>query len=162
MNRSFRLNTKVKILSLAALLAVTGLVTAPSSSFAQGFGSVPSARQVIVGGVLFLTVRDAWGGLTPEQRATQVQERINEALSQGPIHVHDITVAKVDGDWIVELKGKRLYTADYDTAKLDDTAPQALANQWAAFLQSTLPGLTAPTNRPPSGTAPVSAGAPSL
>ena len=145
MNIFDRLKTTSKPVVIAASVIVAMIAAAPTVALAQDASTIPSTRQVLVGGTLFLTVRAAWGGLTAEQRAAQVQERINHALSIGPIHASDITIAKVDGDWIVLLQGKRLYTADYDTAKVDGTAPQALAEQWAAFLKATLPGLTAPT-----------------
>jgi hypothetical protein len=146
MNIFDRLLATAKIVVMAASVCAATIAVVASPASAQGTGTAPSARQVIVGGILFLTVRDSWGGLTPEQRALEVQERINHALSIGPIHPSDISVAKVDGDWIVQLRGKRLFTADYDTAKLDQVAPQALAEKWSDFLKETLPGLTAPTN----------------
>jgi hypothetical protein len=143
-------------LGMAALVIAVTVAASVAPVLAQAPADIPSSRQVLVGGILFLTIRSSWGGLTPEQRATEVQLRINEALSIGPVQPTDITVAKVDGDWIVSLRGKRLYTADYDTAKLDQTPPQQLANQWAVFLQKTLPTLTYPTNPTASGTAAVS------
>jgi hypothetical protein len=123
------------IAALASPVAAQGTVT----------NNVTGTRQVVVGGTLFLTLRAAWGGLSPEQRASEIQDRINEALSMGPIHPSDITVGKLDGDYVVLLKGRRLFTADYDTAKMENVAPQVLANEWAKSLQTTLPSLTAPT-----------------
>jgi hypothetical protein len=152
MNSFFRLPADVKSLAVTAFVVVAMIAAMASQVAAQSADAVTGTRQVVVGGTLFLTVRAAWGGLTPEQRAAAVQDRINAALSEGPLHPSDISVAKVDGDWIVLLKGKRLYTADYDTAKLDNTAPQDLANSWADFLKKTLPELTAPTNNAPTGT----------
>ena len=148
MNIIDRLTATKKSVVMAACVVIATIAAVPTLSFAQS-STVLSSRQVLVGGTLFLTVRTAWGGLTPEQRAAQVQERINHALSIGPVHASDITVAKVDGDWIVLLQGKRLYTADYDTAKLDQTPPAELAEKWASFLKATLPGMTAPTNGAP-------------
>jgi hypothetical protein len=144
-----RLTATTKTAAIAAGVVFAMIAAVPSPSLAQTTAA-PSTRQVLVGGTLFLTVRTSWGGLTPEQRAAHVQERINHALSIGPVHASDISVAKVDGDWIVLLQGKRLFTADYDAAKLDQTSPALLAQQWAAFLRATLPGMTAPTGGGPA------------
>jgi preprotein translocase subunit SecG len=140
-----RLTATLYTVAVVTCVVFAMIAAVPTASFAQA-SSIPSTRQVIVGGTLFLTVRTSWGGLTPEQRAAQVQERINHALSIGPIHASDIGVAKVDGDWIVLLQGKRLFTADYAAAKMDQVRPELLAQQWASFLKTTLPGLTKPTS----------------
>jgi len=178
-----RLSTTFTCLAIAAGLVATTTVVAIAPAFAQGATTttattppvanassaastappIPSTQQVLVGGILFLTVRGAWGGLSAEQRASEVQDRINKALASGPIYPSDITVAKVDGDWIVLLQGQRLFTADYDTSRIDETPPHDLAVKWANFLKATLPGLTAPTNNVPAAattTPPAPAAAP--
>jgi hypothetical protein len=138
---------------IASFAAATLLAIGAGKVMAQT-QELPSAKQVFVGGTFFLTLRAPSGGLTPEQRAAVVQERINHALSMGPVYPEDITVGMLDGDYVVLLKGKRLYTADALTAKAESTTERALAQKWAAYLQQTLPQLTAPTN--PKTTAPAS------
>jgi hypothetical protein len=132
--------------TLIAAVAVAGLYASSVPQVYAQSAEPLSARQVFVGGTLFLTVRSSWGGRTPEQRADEVQQRINAALSIGPIRPSDITVGLLDGDWVVYLRHRRLYTADAITAKQDDIAPQLLAEQWAAKLRHQLATLTAPTN----------------
>lgn len=53
------------------------------------------AAQVVVGGTLIHTIRTAWAGHSPRQRADEVQERLTVAMAQGPIYPKDITVAKM-------------------------------------------------------------------
>lgn len=98
--------------------------------------------EAIVGGILIHTVRTTWAGLSPEQRADKVQERLNVALGQGPIHPRDITVGQRQGDWCVLFRGRRFLTADPLTAHQDRTPPKALAARWADRLRHVLPDLT--------------------
>ena len=150
----------LNVFSKRSMMIMSAAVLGMSAAVVPSYSQTPepaSARQVIVGGTLFLTVRSAWGGLSPEQRAQEVQERINHALSIGPVHASDITVGELDGDWVVYLQGQRLYTADGVTAKLDMTTGKKLALQWASELKQILPTLTAPTNSPVAATAPASA-----
>ena len=103
----------------------------------------PSTRnEAIVGGILIHRVRTTWAGLSPEQRADKVQQRLNIALGQGAIHAKDITVGQADGDWCVLFRGRRFLTADPLTAHENHAAPKALANVWAKHLQQVLPDLT--------------------
>ncbi len=115
-------------------------------------GSAPATAQTTVnragvGGIEFLHLRTASAGLSPEQRALKVQERVNHALSIGPIHPLDITTGPLNGDWCVLLRGQRFFTVDAETARINHTPAQTLAGQWAARMRSILPALTRPTGR---------------
>jgi hypothetical protein len=140
-----RFQSVLKAFSICAIAAMTLIVGCVEMVWAQA-PSLPSSAQVYVGGTFFITLRTTWAGLTPEQRADVVQERINEALSMGPIHPDDISVGQMQGDWVVLLKGRRFFTADIATAKAESTSPQQLAEQWAQHLRHQLPALTYPTN----------------
>ncbi len=94
------------VLSLIALMPFT-VSAAPARRVAQ----------VVVGGTLIHTIRTSWAGHSPQQRADEVQQRLIVALTQGPIHPQDITVAKVQDDWCVLFRGRRLITADALAAK---------------------------------------------
>ena len=104
--------------------------------------SADTAKQVVVGGTFIHTLRTPWGGLSPEKRADQVQQRLNAALAQGPIVPSDITVGQVQDDWCVLFRGKRLLTADLMTGKQEHSSPQILAAHWATHLRQVLPDLT--------------------
>lgn len=122
--------------NLLVCLPLAGLLAAAPAAFAD------APKQVVVGGTFIHTLRTPWGGLSPQQRADQVQIRLNKALSQGPIWPKDITVGMVQEDYCVLFRGQRLLTADPMTAKQENTSPSALANLWAAHLRDVLPGLT--------------------
>lgn len=106
---------------------------------------VTTTTQAGLGGIMFYRARTDFAGRTAAQRAAQVQERLNMALSQGPIHPGDITVGQVEGDWAVLLKGRRFLTADPETARVNQSTPPELAAQWALKLRKTLPFLTRST-----------------
>ena len=83
-------------------------------------------------------------GYSPEQRASAIQERLNEILAHGPIRAADVTVAPLGAEAVVRVKGQLLFTADAATAKFNQATPLALANQWAQNMRTVLPGLTQP------------------
>jgi len=105
---------------------------------------VPNANAVLVGGTPIMRVRVASGGFSPEQRAEQIQERVNKFLGQGPIRATDITVQPAGNEAVVQVKGQLLFTADWATARFNHSTPVQLANMWAAHMRDVLPGLTQP------------------
>ncbi len=125
--------------SLIALLAC-GLAGA---TLAQGQGGANS-NAVLVGGTPIMRVRVASGGYSPEQRAVQIQERVNKFLGMGPIRPDDITVRPLGNEAVVNVKGQLLFTADWATAHFNHSTPVQLANMWAAHMREVLPGLTQP------------------
>jgi hypothetical protein len=101
-----------------------------------------NANAVFVGGTPIIRIRVASGGMTPEERASAIQDRVNEILGEGPIMVSDVTVGPVGNEDAVYVKGKLILTADMETAKFNHSTPLALANTWADNLRGVLPGLT--------------------
>ena len=123
-------------LALGTVLALMGgAVTAQAPS---------NANAVFVGGTPIMRVRVASAGYSPEQRATAIQERLNEILAHGPIRPADVTVAPLGAEAVVRVQGRLLFTADAATAKFNQATPMALANQWAQHVRTVLPGLTQP------------------
>lgn len=128
---------------LSASLALGALLSAGPPVQAQSAAN--SSNLVFIGGTPLLRIRTAWVGMTPEARVIKIQQRLNDALAKAPLYPRDIQAAHLQGDWVVLVKGKRLFTADPVTAKDDHTTPQALATQWAAKMRRILPELTKPT-----------------
>ncbi|HEX5323719.1 MAG TPA: hypothetical protein VFW40_08030 [Capsulimonadaceae bacterium] len=98
-----------------------------------------------VGGTPILRVRSAWAGFDPHVRAMMVQQRVNNALSVGPVHPGEITVGQLQGDWCVLFRGRRFLTADLTTARQEHSNPKALAMRWAHRMRQVIPNLTRPT-----------------
>lgn len=125
---------------LSAALAVALALTAPALP-----AQAPSnSNAVFVGGTPIMRVRIASGGYSPEQRAAQIQERVNKFLGQGPIRESDITVQPSGNEAVVLVKGQLLFTADWGTARFNHSTPMQLANMWADHMRGVLPGLTRP------------------
>jgi len=133
----------------AVLNAIAFLSLAALSSAAMPAVAVPPrpVAQVVVGGTLIHVIRTSWAGHSPQQRADEVQQRLIVAMAQGPVYAKDITVAKMQDDWCVLIRGQRLFTADGLAAKQQHSAPQTLANEWAVRLRQVLPDLTQPDRK---------------
>ena len=101
-----------------------------------------NANAVFLGGTPIFRVRVAGGGYTIEQRASRIQNRLNDILGEGPVTPSDITVSPIGAEAAVYVKGKLIFTADSATAKFNQSTPMALANNWADNLRNVLPGLT--------------------
>ncbi len=101
-----------------------------------------TATAVIVGGTPIMRFRNSAGGFTAEQRAVETQDRLNAILSTGPIMSSDITTDTVGGEGVVLVKGQLLFTADSETAYINDSTPMELAEKWADNMRNVLPGLT--------------------
>src|SRR5713101_7352308 len=54
-----------------------------------------NANAVFLGGTPIFRVRVAGGGLSIEERASKIQNRLNDILGQGPIAPSDITVSPI-------------------------------------------------------------------
>jgi len=121
------------IATLAAVCAVPGTPAANASTL----------NTVMVGGAVIMRVRVATSDFSVEQRTTALQERVNDLMGQGPIHPDDITVEPFGNEAVVKVKGKLLFTADWTTARYNQTTPMDLANQWADHMRVVLPRLTA-------------------
>jgi hypothetical protein len=130
---------------LCILILASALCCLPDAARAASANATDTSNLVFIGGIPILRIRTATGGKTPQQRAQEVQLRLNHTLSVGPVMPQDITVGQVQGDWAVLFKGKRFLTADADTARQDKTPPEALANEWAVRIRQILPDLTRPT-----------------
>lgn len=104
-------------------------------------------NEAIIGGALIHSVRTTSDGLSPDQRAAVIQQRVNQALAQGPLHASDFTIGQLDGDWCVLFRGKRFLTVDQATAHQEHSDPKALAEKWAKHLQQVLPPLTSPKGK---------------
>lgn len=145
-------------LAIAALAATILMLPAAASAAAQApsnsgryyFRDVPvpdndSTRDaVILGGTPIMRFRVGAGGFTPHERAMETQARLNRLLGEGPIYASDITTEAFGQDAVVLVKDQLLFTADAQTAAINDATPMDLANMWADNMRRILPTLTAP------------------
>jgi hypothetical protein len=118
---------------------------APEPNDISSASSSYSETSVFVGGTSIMRVRFAAGGFTPEERAAEIQHRVNRLLSHGPIVPTDVTVTDFDSaDTGVYVKGHLLFMADAATANYNQTSAHDLAESWASTMRRVLPDLTQP------------------
>lgn len=125
-------------------LIYTGLVCLLAGAASAQTPGTANGNAVFVGGTPIMRVRVGAAGYSPDQRARQIQERVNQLLGTGPIRPSDITVEPLGNEATVDVKGKLLFTADWATARFNHTTPMALAQQWADHMRQVLPSLTQP------------------
>ncbi len=97
---------------------------------------------VAVGGTTILRVRFATPGMTIQQRADAITERVTKILSQGVIKPQDIQVKTVKKETVLMVGKELLITVDKATADYNKATPQQLAEMWAKHLREVLPQLT--------------------
>ena len=113
----------------------------------------PNAGLVAVGGETILRIRTASAGLSIEQRADTLQERLVTILAAPDLRPSDITVAPSGKDCKILVKGKLFVTATQTDASFNKTTTRQLANIWADHIRTVLPKVNAKPN-PNSGAPP--------
>ncbi len=106
--------------------------------------SVASAQsEVALGGELFFRLRVASGGLSEEQRAEILQERLTRiytALFTHQVSTQQVTVRHINGEVTICVGDLLLVTVTERDARANQTTVSHLANQW---LENTRQALSA-------------------
>ncbi len=118
-------------LMIAAIACAVIAVSAYPAAAAMG--------DVVVGGMLILRVRAEAGGMSIEQRAVLVEQRITNALSRGRPTAETITVRTVNAQPAIFVGDILIITVDANHARLNSTTQQALAEIWLRNLREALP-----------------------
>jgi len=115
-----------KVVSTVAVSALSLVAAAPAwAGFAQG-------NQVTLGGNPVFAIAGSADGFSPDHRAWLAQDALDNALvlanNKGPSAV---TVGRENGACVVLLDGRRVATADSNSARLEGLSAHALADKWA-------------------------------
>lgn len=94
---------------------------------------------VVVGGLLILRVRAEAGGMSIEQRAVIVEQRITNALSKARPTAEAIAIRIVNAQPAIFVGDIMIITVDANHARLNGTTQQALAEIWLRNLREALP-----------------------
>lgn len=94
---------------------------------------------VIIGGRVVLRIRVPAGGMTVKERADAVMQRINNYLGAEPFTPDDVKVAVRNKEYVVLIGDHLIITADRETAKINKTTPEKLAEIWAENLRKVIP-----------------------
>lgn len=94
---------------------------------------------VVLGQEVVLRIRYPAGGLSVQERADIVTQRINELLGSNPFSRSDVKVGVRNKEHVVLIGNNVIITADDATARFNKTTPEQLAEVWAANLRRVIP-----------------------
>lgn len=126
---------RVAIGLLGALMALAGAVSIGS----LGQDNVPLTWD----GRLILRIRVAAGGLTPTQRASEIQMRLEDLMADQFTREHEdivgaITVRQVGKEAVIETPQRLLMTVTWADARANNSTVPWLAQYWRARLLEAL------------------------
>lgn len=118
---------------LVLAVSAIGMLASPAwAGFAQG-------NQVTMGGQPVFSIAGSAGGFSPDHRAWLTQDALDNALVvSGDKTASAVEVGRENGAIIVRLGGRKVATADSNSANLEGTTPQALADKWAGSIKNFL------------------------
>lgn len=111
-----------------------------------------SAPEVVIGGQVVMRIRTGAGGLTPEERANSVRQRLGPILTMTDLTMQDVAVRqrRRGQTAAIYVRNRLLITVDRNLAQANDTTPGALARTWAANLREVLPDVRVEVRTPDS------------
>ena len=124
----------VVITTVAALVALFAVpAVAAIRAIARPTGEMVIGYQVV------LTIHSAAGGMSIQERVDQVTTRLNKRLGSADFDPKLINVRKLGSEYTVSYVNDLIVTADRNTAKLNGTTTEKLAQKWAANLRRVIP-----------------------
>ncbi|MFN3650993.1 MAG: hypothetical protein ACK47B_15570 [Armatimonadota bacterium] len=126
-----------QIMRIAGALALAGGLVLPVGA-QETTEHLPSVE---INGQRVLTIRVGAGGLTPEERADVVRQRLGPILTMPDLKAEDIWIKQERRGQTaaIYVRDRLLITVDRSLAKANDTMPLPLARIWANNLRETLP-----------------------
>jgi len=94
---------------------------------------------VTLGGEDAFRILGSAEGFSPEKRAWQTQDALDNALVRASnTSPEAVTVQKMNGAFVVCLDGQKIATADGNSASLEGCSAEALAHKWADSIKNFL------------------------
>ncbi len=125
---STSMKSKIFALALLASFAV------PAS-----FAGFHDGNKVTLGGEDAFRILGSAEGFSPEKRAWQTQDALDNALVRASnTSPEAVTVQKMNGAFVVCLDGQKIATADGNSASLEGCSAEALAHKWADSIKNFL------------------------
>ncbi|MCC6446866.1 MAG: hypothetical protein IT210_25870 [Armatimonadetes bacterium] len=94
---------------------------------------------VSLGGEVILRIRFPSGGLTVQQRADKVTERLVNIIGDPTITAQDIYAKKVGLQYALFVRKQLIVTADLQAASANGTTSEKLAMNWLKTLKRVVP-----------------------
>jgi hypothetical protein len=135
-----------QVMAIPTIAVLLALLALPALSAIRAIAH-PSGK-MIIGNQVVLKIRSAAGGMSIQQRVDQITTRLNRRLGSREFDPRFITVRRYGGEYSVMHKDSLIVTADSETAALNQTSSEKLANQWAANLRRVIPMAKARTEGP--------------
>lgn len=120
--------------ALAAAFSLGAPLLAPMAAHA-----VVPPGEVILGNSVVFRFRTPSGGLSPEQRAGKVQERLIDVLGINDLTPNDVKVRGLKEGPTIYVRDVKIVTIDPETAKASGGTREEVARQWARNLMYMLP-----------------------
>lgn len=119
------------LLSIAAMLV--------GSSICPAFAGFNHGNEVTFGGEPLFKISGSAGGFSPEKRAWQAQDAMDNALANAEsLSPDSVAVVRTNGAITLQLDGHYVTTADAASANECGMSPSALADKWADALKAKL------------------------
>lgn len=136
-----------------------GPVTTAAPAAAEPDAATDAVPELVIAGHVVMRLRTRAGGLTPQERAYSLRQRLGPILTLPDLSADDIKVSQNRPGQTASLyvRGRLLMTVDRNLAEANNTSVEGLAEQWARNLQATLPRVNISVRLSPgtSWTAPV-------
>lgn len=115
--------------------------------------------ELTIAGKTVMRLRATAGGLTPEERATSLRQRLGPILTLPNLSASDVTIRQERPGQTASIyvRDRLLITVDRNLAKANATSVEGLAMQWARSLQETLPQINIAVRLFDPATGPVTA-----
>jgi len=140
-----------------AIAPVAAQDTAPSATLPV----VPppatvAVPELVIAGRVVMRLRSQAGGLTPEERADALRQRLGVIITLPNIVPADVQVRqrRPGQTAYIYVRDRLLLTVDRNTAAANKTSVDALAQNWARNLRETLPQINVLIRMTPTVTSP--------
>lgn len=103
--------------------------------------NVDSFPELVIGGHVVMRLRSRAGGLTPQERAYSLRQRLGPILTLPNLTPDDVQVRqrRPGQTASIYVRQRLLMTVDRNLAQANNTSVGGLAEQWARNLRETLP-----------------------
>lgn len=97
--------------------------------------------ELVISGRTVMRLRSRAGGLSPEERAFSLRQRLGPILTLPNLKPEDVTVVQQRPNQTASIfvRGRLLVTVDTNLARANNTSIAGLAAQWAKNLKEYLP-----------------------
>jgi hypothetical protein len=143
-----------KTIRAAARLSVAGAFVALGGILSTVTAHAVTPGDIVLGDITVMRLRTASGGVTAEQRASLVQERVNQFLAVPNLKAKDVHIVKSAYGPTIYVRKIKIITVDPGTALDEGVKPDELAKTWAHRLMGIIDQVDIRAPKTPAAPAP--------